>query len=208
MTGLPGWLAVQLRAAVSVTGLPSSTGPAPAAVASVGVTGLTVKHSLGLVAPLSVASPSPDVPDVKVPRQQYRPTEVTVAAAERTGMVVELLTGPELIEVPPLTQLSVSLGPHRKKDSVPFQVEMPLTVRLAESLTETEPVPIERPPAGIVPPLPSLAVVTRPDSHLPKELTTKSLSVAVVEVEERVSATMLEKHSPARPRVDRLMPAS
>ena len=106
------------------------------------------------------------------------------------------------------SQVPVGIGPQRKKDTDPLQVEMPLTVSVAESLTETEPVPIDRPPPGIGFPFPSLAMVAMPDSHLPKELTTKSLSVAVVEVEERVSATMLEKHSPARPRVDRLMPAS
>ena len=37
---------------------------------------------------------------------------------------------------------------------------------------------------------------------------TKSFSVAVVEVEERVSAAMLEKHSSPRPSSDRLTPPS
>ena len=45
MTGLAGWVAVPPRVAESVTALPSVTS-APAVVASVGVTGLTVKHSV------------------------------------------------------------------------------------------------------------------------------------------------------------------
>src|SRR5438309_65239 len=45
MTGLAGWVAVPLSVAESLTVLPSGT-PAPAVVASVGVTGLTVKHSV------------------------------------------------------------------------------------------------------------------------------------------------------------------
>ncbi len=55
IAGVPGWFAVPLRVAVSVTGCPRRTGPGPAVVIKVGVTGLTVKHSLGLV-PLSCAS--------------------------------------------------------------------------------------------------------------------------------------------------------
>ncbi len=44
MTGLAGWVAVPPRAAESVTAVPRYTS-APAVVDSVGVTGLTVKHS-------------------------------------------------------------------------------------------------------------------------------------------------------------------
>ena len=51
MTGVPGWFAVPERLAVSVTGCPRSTELAPAAVPKVGVTGVTLKHSLVLVEP-------------------------------------------------------------------------------------------------------------------------------------------------------------
>src|SRR5215468_5215915 len=45
ITGVPGSFAVPVSVAVSLMGLPSRTGPAPALVASVGFTGFTVKHS-------------------------------------------------------------------------------------------------------------------------------------------------------------------
>src|SRR5438874_828956 len=124
-------------------------------------------------------------------------------------MVVVLSTDPELTAVPPVTQLSVALGPHRKKDRVPLQVAAPPTVRLPESLTETEPVPIDRPPPGIEPPLLSLAVVVSPEVQLPKFPSTKLLRVALVEVDDRLSASELAKHSVARPgNSERLMPPS
>ena len=85
MTGLPGWFAVLARSAVSVTGFPKSTGPDPAWVTSVGCLGVTLKHSPPVA---SVAFGTPCVAEVKSPRQQYRPAEVIVAAAEMKGTVV------------------------------------------------------------------------------------------------------------------------
>ena len=87
MTGVPGWLAVPVMVAVSLIALPSWTGPL-AWVVSVGVTGFTVKHSL---ARLSDPSGTPFVMWTKSARQQYRPTDVRVAASERIGCVVVLL---------------------------------------------------------------------------------------------------------------------
>ena len=51
-------------------------------------------------------------------------------------------------------------------------------------------------------------LVARVGAQTPNRPTTKSFSVAVVDVEERVSATMVEKHSPERLSSDRLRPAS
>ena len=67
----------------------------------------------------------------------------------------------------------------------------------------TDPVPIDRPPAGIAFPLPSFGVVTRPDWQSWKLLSAKSFSVASSETPEpgpdddRVSARKLGKHVPA-----------
>jgi hypothetical protein len=66
IAGVPGRFAVPLSAAVSVIGLPSNTS-GPAVVANCGVTGVTVKHPL---APLSSASGTPVVADVKCADQQ------------------------------------------------------------------------------------------------------------------------------------------
>src|SRR6266566_8510515 len=57
---------------------------ATAAVASVGVTGVTVKHSLFVVAggtgvPSSLAFGTPVVPEMNWPNQQYRPADVRLA---------------------------------------------------------------------------------------------------------------------------------
>jgi hypothetical protein len=66
IAGVPGWFDVPLRAAVSVTGLPSTTS-GPAVVGSAGVTGVTVKHSF---TPLSFESGTPVVVEVKCADQQ------------------------------------------------------------------------------------------------------------------------------------------
>src|SRR2546428_8129204 len=101
ITGLPGWLAVPFRFARSETGLPSCTS-GDASVGMNGITGLTVKHSFSEA---SVALGTPSVPDVNSPRQQYPPTDVTVAALERTGNTVAWLTVRVLPTcVPPLVQ--------------------------------------------------------------------------------------------------------
>jgi hypothetical protein len=73
---------------------------------------------------------------------------------------------------------------------------------VAESLVETEPVPIEAEPAG-------LAVVVILEVQLPKPPRTKLFRTALVDVDERLSASVLAKHSPARPgNNERLMPPS
>ena len=114
---------------------------------------------------------------------------------------------PVPICVPPVVH-SVEAGPQRKNETLPVHVDAPSTVMVAASLTETEPVPMESPPGGIVPPLPSFAVVVILELQLPKPARTKSFRTAVVEVEERVSALTLEKHSLPRPRSERLIPPS
>ena len=74
MMGLAGFVASPLKVAVSVTAVPSRTS-SPAEVERLGVTGLTVKHSVAL------ESDEPGMPfaesPVHVARQQYRPAEVT-----------------------------------------------------------------------------------------------------------------------------------
>ena len=83
MTGVPGLFAVLPRVAVSVTGFPKSTGPAPAWVVSVGVRGVTLKHSPA-VSSFALGGFG-SVAEMKLPRQQYRPADVIVAAAEVSG---------------------------------------------------------------------------------------------------------------------------
>src|SRR6266498_4813091 len=67
IAGVPGWFAVPVSVAVSLIGLPSWTGPAPALVASCGVTGVTVKHSF---TPSSVPPGTPVVSEVNTACQQ------------------------------------------------------------------------------------------------------------------------------------------
>jgi hypothetical protein len=74
ITGFAGWVAAPLNAAESVTALPSDT-PGPAVVANVGVTGVTVKHSVAEES-AEVGIPLAASP-LNVARQQYRPAEVT-----------------------------------------------------------------------------------------------------------------------------------
>jgi hypothetical protein len=65
---VPGLCAVPVSVAVSVTGCPNGTGPAPAWVVSAGVTGFTVKHSAALLS-LFGGTPMAESPE-KSPRQQ------------------------------------------------------------------------------------------------------------------------------------------
>jgi len=105
------------------------------------------------------------------------------------------------IEVPPLAQLLVEVrarGPQRKNATDPPKFVAPPTVTTAWSLTLTDPVPMDRPAGGIRPPVPVCGVVTVPEVHEPNPPRTKSLRVAVGEVEERVSDAKLAKHSPPR----------
>ena len=68
----------------------------------IGVTGLTVKHS---VSDASVELGTPLVADVNSPRQQYPPVDVSVAALERTGNTVAWSTFSVVPTcVPPLVQ--------------------------------------------------------------------------------------------------------
>ena len=85
ITGVPGLFAVPVSVALSLIVPPSWIGPL-ACVVSVGVTGLTAKHSgFGLPLPASLAFGTPVVPEVNSARQQYVPTEVTVAVSDRMG---------------------------------------------------------------------------------------------------------------------------
>jgi len=51
-------------------------------------------------------------------------------------MSVLLVTGTVFTNVPPEAQV-LGIGPHSEKSTLPLQVVMPATVRVAESLTET-----------------------------------------------------------------------
>ncbi len=167
----------------------------------VGVTGVTVKHSSS---ELSEADGTPSVVDVKLPRQQYRPADVIVADAETIGCEVPWLTAIGLpTEVPSEEHVPVAMGPHSRKATEPFQLEMPFTTMVALSVTDTDPDPIETDP-----PFPALGVVTIVVSQDPKPPRTKSLRVAVVAVDERVSDATDAKHRSASPRADRLIPPS
>lgn len=127
---------------------------------------MTAKHS---PVEWSLAFGTPVVLEVKSPRQQYLPTDVTVAAIDVTGIDVVLLTLiAEPIATPPVSQVPDEMGPHRWNAMLPDQGEMPLTERFAESVTLALPVPIEMPAA------PTLGVVTR------LELPAFAVSVPVV----------------------------
>ena len=94
--------------------------------------------------------------------------------------------------VPPLVHKPVSLGPQRKNDTLPvgmggFAVPAPSTV--AKSVTGV--------PRATIPPAPALGVVVSVAVQLANCPSTKSLRVADVDVDERVSAETLEKHSSA-----------
>jgi hypothetical protein len=95
-----------------------------------GVTGLTTKHSFtGVASAGSIASGTSVVPEVNVALQQYRPTDVIVAAGESTGSgVAWMIVWDEPIEVPPASQLPFAIGPQRLNASDPVQLVVPLTV--------------------------------------------------------------------------------
>jgi hypothetical protein len=204
----PGLWAVPDSVAVSVTGCPNSTAPVPCVV-SVGFTGLTVKHS---VLALSLAGSTPGVVDVKSPRQQYRPAEVTVAAGEITVPFVVTDVDPTL--TPPVSHRvveSAANGPQRWNETEPWNDETPVTSTVARSVTwiaaSLGSVGIVNGPVSAVP-LPSAGVVEIVDTHPPKPPRTKSFSVAVVDVEDRVSEATFAKHSLPSPSADRLTPPS
>jgi hypothetical protein len=123
------------------------------------------------------------------------PAAVTEAVADETvGVLLLTATGP-----PMSVDASIGdpIGPRRWNCTVPDQVEMPVTATVAESLTETDPVPIE-----VVPVTLDCVVTELP--HVPKPPRTKSFSVAVVDVDERVSDATEAKHRSPRPSSDRL----
>src|SRR5437762_7540884 len=109
-------------------------------------------------------------------------------------------------DVPSLEQsgLPLALGPQRKKSTVPCAsagAVAPVTLIVARSWTCWPGVTMR------VLSSPCTAV-DKAGAQVPNFPVTKSFRVAVVEVEERVSDTIVEKHSPVRLRSDRLRPAS
>src|SRR5438552_16876578 len=90
------------------------------------------------------------------------------------------------------------MGPQRRNERVPLQVVVPVIATVAESLNDTEPVPIERGPViGL--PLPTFGVVSTVLSHLPNCPRTKYLSVAFPHCETRVLSRKLRKQVAAKP---------
>ena len=124
---------------------------------------------------------------------------MTVAVADWTvGVVLLTATGPPMSVD---TSIADPIGPRRWNCTVPFQVVTPGTVTVAESLTETDPVPIEVDPV-------TLDCVVTPLPHVPKPPRMKSFSVAVVDVDDRVSDATDAKHLSPRPSAVRLTPPS
>jgi hypothetical protein len=163
-------LAVPVSVAVSSIGFPSTT-VGVALVEIDGVTGVTTKHSVRLVAfDGSATFGTPGVVVSKFARQQYLPADVIVAAAELyiPLAVTGFTFAAAATAVPPVWQFDVAsaIGPQRCQVRVPVKVP-PDTLSTAESVAVTEPPPIERPPAGIVPPLPFFGVVTIDAVHAP-----------------------------------------
>src|SRR5438094_3945571 len=169
---------------------PKSTGPVRAApvestavVDRVGVTGLTLKHSVVVLSPVGLGSDDPGTPAVSsaanTARQQYRPAEVSVTASDRTVLGLEVTALAVPTWVPPVAQLLVevrSRGPHKENVTDELKLAMPFTVIRAESLTWIDPplavVGIVNPAAGMsdtvsLPALYCFGVVTVVDSHLP-----------------------------------------
>ena len=99
-----------------------------------------MKHSPPVA---SVAFGTPCVAEVKSPRQQYRPADVIVAAADVSGCDVPWLIDCESTRVPPLVQVAVDVVSvpmkHRWKSYVPLHVDTPVTVTVALSVTLTIP---------------------------------------------------------------------
>jgi hypothetical protein len=177
-------------------------------VESVGVTGLTVKHSVELESddpPRSLGLVA-----VNSARQQYRPASVSVMLLEVTFPFPVTVLLPA--SAPPLVQRSVELvavGPQRWNATEPLKVDVPLTVSSAVSLTVTE--------LGFVvdvggrltlPFFPALGVVTSVDPQLPKFPSAKSCSTEVPDCDDRVLRRTLEKQALAKPSPVRSRPPS
>ena len=139
---------------------------------------------------------------------------MTVTGTESMGLVVAWVmfwVAPTWVPalVVPSQVAGAASGPHRKNLSVPLQDAIPVTCRSAESLATTEPVPMDRPPAGMaVVPLDCMGVVTMVAPQRPRLPRAKSLSVASTDCDERVLTRKVEKQVSARPRVVRLRPPS
>jgi hypothetical protein len=139
------------------------------------------------------------------------PTLVTLAVGDVTVAVPLLPLTPtgDPIGVPPLTQLIAGLK-QSENWTVPPKIEAPVTVIVAVSLSLSEEALGEDTAVvgiGFVPLW--LGVVTVLDLQPPKPPRTKLFRTALVDVDERLSASVLAKHSPARPgKSERLMPPS
>jgi hypothetical protein len=125
-----------------------------------------VKHSDALES-LDPGMPLAESP-LNTARQQYRPADVTYAVGDETVTGYDApvrFVDPTL--VPPVVQRPGESTLHRENATEPPGVAVP-PVRLttAESFTATTPVPIERPPAGMLFPAPSFGVVTVVDVQL------------------------------------------
>src|SRR6478736_6109859 len=125
-----GCVAVPASTAWSLTALPRMTS-ALAVVDSVGVTGVTVKHSPALESfePGMLFAASPE----NSARQQYRPAEVTHALGESTvtGYDAPLrLVGP--MWVPPVSHVPESFLQSQKSTEPPGVALPPVTLTSAE----------------------------------------------------------------------------
>jgi hypothetical protein len=141
------------------------------------------------------------------------PTLVTTAVGDVTVALplVPLTATGDPIEVPSLTQLTAGLK-QSENWTVPPKLEIPVTVMVAESVSLSEEAPGKGKDAAVVgiclDPI-WLGVVTVFEPQAPKFCRTKLFSVASVEVDERLSASVLAKHSFASAGNDeRLMPPS
>src|SRR5437763_2464570 len=178
-------------------------------------TATTLKHSPALE---SDALGKPEAADavlgVKSARQQYLPKSLKVVASDSVVVADDWSTALSSgTGVPPVAHVCTmavgSIGPQMWNDSVPSQVWIPLTVRCAESVASTvPPTPSTSPSVGMASPFPSFGVVTTVEPHCPSWPRTKSLRVAVGDVDERVSDMTLEKHSFPSPREVRFTPPS
>ena len=136
---------------------------------------------------------------------------MTVAVGDVTVAVplLPLTATGDPIVVPSLTQLTAGLK-QSENWTVPPKLEIPVTVIVAESVSLSEDaLGAEAAVVGIcLAPL-WLGVVTVFEPQAPKFSRTKLFSTALVEVDERLSASVLAKHSAASPgNAERLMPPS
>jgi hypothetical protein len=132
---------------------------------------------------------TPGVGDVKTAFQDVDPDVVTLTVVlfvDAVGVELETACVASVYNTLP-SQVALS---YSVNDTLPVHVVAFATVMVAESFGS------------------HVCAVAVDDWQLPKLPRTKSFNVAVVDVEERVSEATLEKHSPARPSVERLTPPS